>query len=121
MFDKTIHVPPKLTLLFAGLFLLFSLCPFMVCAQSQASCPTGQVKCSNGCVNIATDTKNCGTCGRVCAAGQTCSQGTCVGASVKGKRIDLKVENKNCGRCGENCAAGLTCIYVNSVCFVSCQ
>ncbi len=45
-------------------------------AMSQA-CPSGQILCSNVCVNTATDTRNCGACGVVCGYGYKCSSGQC--------------------------------------------
>jgi hypothetical protein len=29
------------------------------------------------CVNVLVDPRNCGGCGKVCAAGQSCVNGTC--------------------------------------------
>jgi hypothetical protein len=42
-------------------------------------CPTGLTACGpmNVCSNLQKDADNCGACGKVCAAGQKCSKGTC--------------------------------------------
>lgn len=41
------------------------------------SCPGGTALCGGTCVNTATDSANCGGCGRVCAVDRPCSQGRC--------------------------------------------
>jgi len=33
--------------------------------------------CPTGCTSLASDEKNCGTCGRACATGETCFTGEC--------------------------------------------
>jgi hypothetical protein len=42
-----------------------------------ASCGTGAQLCNDVCTNTQSDTKNCGTCGKVCTSGYYCSLGTC--------------------------------------------
>jgi hypothetical protein len=51
-------------------------------------------------VNAAIDVNNCGACGNVCAAGQSCCGGVCA---------DLQTSSANCGACGHPCAAGQSC------------
>jgi hypothetical protein len=41
------------------------------------SCSSGMVLCSDKCVDPANDNANCGTCGNVCSASQTCAAATC--------------------------------------------
>ena len=43
------------------------------------TCPSGQMSCSNVCVNLQTSATNCGSCGNACASGQTCTNGACMG------------------------------------------
>jgi hypothetical protein len=43
------------------------------------SCPTGLTTCGGSCVNLQTDTANCGACGTVCGATRTCVAGACTG------------------------------------------
>jgi hypothetical protein len=40
-------------------------------------CDTGLTGCTNSCVSLANNSSNCGSCGRPCAAGSTCSGGSC--------------------------------------------
>ena len=46
-------------------------------SHSFASCSTGQALCNDQCVNIQSDAKNCGACGKVCPTSYYCSAGTC--------------------------------------------
>ena len=45
----------------------------LVCAGGELQCPL------SGCVDLNSDTANCGTCGNVCSNGAQCSSGQCVG------------------------------------------
>ena len=38
-------------------------------ASGDVTCGTGQTACGGACVSIATDSQNCGACGRVCPKG----------------------------------------------------
>jgi hypothetical protein len=44
---------------------------------SFASCGAGTTICGEQCVNTTSDSKNCGQCGKVCAAGLFCSASVC--------------------------------------------
>ncbi len=46
--------------------------------SKELTCATDQHVCANTCVALQTDSKNCGSCGSVCGAGQGCSAGACV-------------------------------------------
>jgi len=45
-------------------------------------CPPELTLCNGKCVNLQTDTANCGSCGNVCAAGETCLDGNCMSDAV---------------------------------------
>jgi len=51
------------------------------CASGNCSnslcCATGQTACSGSCVSLSTSNANCGTCGRACATGSSCTGGSC--------------------------------------------
>jgi hypothetical protein len=75
---------------------------------------TGWVSCqmSDGtvqCVNPQSDSQNCGACGKVCGAGQSCSAGACVNQVANGGTCQ---SNGQCvsGNCSNTtcCAAGQT-------------
>jgi outer membrane protein assembly factor BamB len=44
--------------------------------------PTGGTDCGSACVDVSSDSANCGGCGLACAAGQTCAAGTCQALSI---------------------------------------
>jgi hypothetical protein len=62
---------------------------------SNNSCAPGSSLCSSSCVNLSTDSANCGTCGTVCATGTTCTMGACQPSCA----------NVTCGA-GRVCSAG---------------
>jgi Stigma-specific protein, Stig1 len=68
-------------------------------------CPSGQTKCKGTCVNLQTDSKNCGSCSRACGTGQACCGGTC---------INTASDRNNCGGCGIPCGNNELCN--NGVC-----
>jgi len=63
--------------------------------------PQGCSICPKGCFELATDAKNCGSCGFACGAGTVCTDGKCATSG-----------------CSEVCAAGSTC--VKGRCIVKC-
>ncbi len=88
-----------------------------VCLDRSASglvpmyhCPSAMG--SDVCVDVLIDTSNCGRCGNVCRAGESCISGSCVCPDARcGDRcgVNLMTDNSNCGACGTICAAGTTC------------
>ncbi len=93
-------------------------CTDGVCTVS--SCNAGFADCdsdpTNGCeTDTNTDTNNCGTCGNVCPAGQTCTAGTCEVVCAPGTTlcngvcVDTNTDPNNCGSCGNTCATGQVC------------
>lgn len=97
-------------------------CTSGVCA---ASCPAGQVLCSNNtCVNEATDTNNCGACGHVCTTSndtaaclsgacaiQSCNSGfkDCNNNPADGCEVNSNSDVNNCGGCSIKCTTGQMC------------
>lgn len=69
--------------------------------------------CGGVCVNIGSDTNNCGGCGNICGTGQDCQVATCVcqGSlqNCGGTCINTNADAANCGGCGMPCATGQVC------------
>nr|XP_009409631.2 PREDICTED: stigma-specific STIG1-like protein 1 [Musa acuminata subsp. malaccensis] len=61
--------------------------------------------CSRRCVDVRTDSLNCGRCGRRCRYGWTCCRGRCV---------NIMYDAKNCGACRRRCPNGSFCRYTPS-------
>lgn len=106
----------------------------LVCGSSNASasCSAGicSIQCkpsygncdglsANGCeTDLNMSATNCGACGNVCAAGKTCTQGSCVTQSLicavgygncdalntNGCEVNLNTDSNNCGMCGAKCS-----------------
>ena len=49
---------------------------------SHPSCPAGQTACSGKCVDLQTDSMNCGSCDYTCFDPAVCSGGECVAPSI---------------------------------------
>jgi hypothetical protein len=89
------------------------------CAGGQctvASCTAGYGNCdnnaANGCeVNLNTTAAHCGACGRACATGQVCSNGTCSNICAapttfcSGQCVNTATDVSHCGGCGRMCPA----------------
>jgi hypothetical protein len=83
-------------------------------------CMAGQTCCDGGCVDIRTNTGNCGGCGMTCAVNNAtpaclvgaCSVGSCApgfgdcdSAPANGCEIDTRVTLTHCGACNNACPA----------------
>jgi hypothetical protein len=102
------------------------------CAQGTCrigTCSAGFANCNgsdaDGCETpTASDTANCGMCGRTCALPNatpacvsgacrinTCSPGfaNCNANDADGCEVNTSTSNTNCGACGRTCAAGTAC------------
>jgi hypothetical protein len=49
--------------------------------KRKKKCKGGKKKCGKKCIDIQNDANNCGGCGKLCAPGQACEQGSCPGGS----------------------------------------
>jgi hypothetical protein len=103
--------------------------PTTKCSSGACACPlTGHLPCgpqgSQTCIDVQSDNNNCGACGNVCGAGNTCTDGICVGEGCtgntticEGECVDTQTDASNCGSCGGTCstpkdactAGGCTC------------
>jgi hypothetical protein len=77
---------------------------------SDITCSGRETLCGNSCVNVFTDKKNCGVCGRSCGSGEACVDARCGPACTKSGTslcgdtcVDLDTDMNNCGACGMGC------------------
>lgn len=49
------------------------------CVAGACACPAGQTNCGGTCVDLQTNSANCGMCARACMAGTSCAMGACMG------------------------------------------
>lgn len=100
-----------------------ALCGFGGFCSSGLTCCTSRTTTS--CVNLTSDSSNCGSCGHACGAGQTCSSGQCVchapATLCNGVCVNLQTSVTNCGACGTSCpSANGTPSCTGGVCSLSC-
>jgi hypothetical protein len=71
----------------------------------------GGVLCGTSCIDLSADTRNCGSCGHVCASDQICTGGSCAPCSpvCGGVCATLDSDHANCGACGHGCLASERC------------
>ncbi|CAM8896364.1 unnamed protein product [Rhodiola kirilowii] len=62
----------------------------------------GRSCCKKKCVNLLTDKRNCGRCGKKCKYSHMCCNGKCV---------NPRSHEKHCGGCNNNCGSEQTCRY----------
>jgi hypothetical protein len=82
----------------------------IVTITPELSCSSGELACGSSCVNVFTDKKNCGVCGRACGSQDICLNARCgpactdSGTTLCGDTcVDLDTDAKNCGACGSEC------------------
>ena len=49
----------------------------LAASSSGPVCPDGMFPCNGTCIDMSTDTQNCGACGNVCPANAICIDGSC--------------------------------------------
>ncbi|CAA7397717.1 unnamed protein product [Spirodela intermedia] len=62
----------------------------------------GRDCCRKLCVNLRTDTQNCGCCGKKCRYAEACCRGKCV---------NILSSRANCGACHRRCRKGSYCRF----------
>lgn len=76
-----------------------------VCGSSHNQCSL--TCCSDGCVEISTNSRHCGQCEHACPEGQICSLGKCQCTGqltqCSSACVDLSSDPQNCGQCGLAC------------------
>lgn len=92
------------------------------CPAEGVVCRPGQTACGELCVDVQSDSVNCGACGVTCEESQTCQAGACAcrdGASLCGESCTVLANDANhCGACGNACNAGDLC--QDGVCTSTC-
>ena len=88
-----------------------------VAGVCQIVCLEGYTLCDGECVDLASDTSNCGACGSICESqlvGVACVEGECVRVdcpaalnSCDGECVDVTSDPANCGACGNACPSGV--------------
>lgn len=81
-------------------------------SMAMTSCTSPLALCNGACVDL-TSTANCGSCGKACAGGQSCSAGSCQCAGSQtvcnDACTDTQISNDHCGGCSQPCATGAAC------------
>ena len=93
--------------------------PPTTAAPAGGGCATGKTSCGGTCVDTQSDPNNCGACGTVCPANQSCIAGACLQTGCPAGQVscsadkadcaDLSRDPNNCGACGTACAADEGC------------
>src|SRR5207248_2440580 len=90
----------------------FALGVAIACAGSP---PTPCTECAGKCVDLKTDSANCGACNTACSGGQVCNIGSCSvtcrtgTTNCSGGCVDEQTDPAHCGDCTHACAAGQKC------------
>ncbi len=88
------------------------------CRSGACKCAPGEKECGNACKPVLADPANCGDCGKACAAGQKCENGSCVAActldttnACKDNRCwDVKNDRDHCGASCKHCDLTQSCV-----------
>lgn len=93
--------------------------------HKRKKCKPPLTRCGKACVDTRQDSANCGACGIVCQAGETCNAGTCAcsGAHSRcgGRCVDLVTDSANCGACDVVCQATEVCDAGSCRCAPQCD
>jgi len=82
------------------------------------TCGTGEAFCGGACIDVQSNNNNCGACGTVCPAGQSCRTGTCTPNCAPSESlcgtpaacVNTQTNAANCGACGNACPTGQMCV-----------
>ena len=81
-----------------------------VCVQGKCACPMGKALCQGSCIDVQSDSANCGACDNACDIGLICSAGQCVGSTLcNGRKHDTQSDLDHCGACNNRCPDGKIC------------
>jgi len=83
-------------------------------------CGSPAMACGGQCVDVTTDRRHCGVCGRACQSDEFCIGGRCTWPRCgdAGERllcgaacVDLATDTNHCGACRSPCGAGQLCRF----------
>ena len=83
--------------------------------SNQLICQPGLVACNGVCVNLQSESNNCGSCGTTCTAPAVCASGSCNTTCAQGYQkctdscVNLATDSGHCGSCDKVCDAGVPC------------
>jgi hypothetical protein len=97
------------------------------CGNNNAllNCPTMLYACTNACVDLASDSNNCGECSHSCVGGTVCVNGQCTGLCASQLTmcgvacVDTRFDHAHCGDCNTTCKVDEVCNA--GKCAVSCS
>jgi Stigma-specific protein, Stig1/Peptidase M66 len=78
-------------------------------------CQPGLTSCDGVCVNLQSESNNCGACRKACTAPAVCASGSCSTACAQGFQKcgdscnNLATDSGHCGSCDKVCDAGVPC------------
>jgi hypothetical protein len=78
-------------------------------AKAKKQCKAGLTRCGKACVNLKTDPRHCGSCARVCQAGQHCQARHCVTDGCVPNCTGKDCGGDGCGGSCGPCPTGKTC------------
>lgn len=93
----------------------------VIIAPLNPPCPDGYYRCDDTCVDLMSDSSNCGACNSTCWPATFCSGGLCIypvcdpgmadcdRSSVNGCETDILSDPNHCGTCGTVCPDGVAC------------
>jgi len=83
--------------------------------SNQLICQPGLTACNGVCVNLQSESNNCGSCGTACTAPAVCAGGSCNTACAAGYQkcgdscVNVATDSAHCGSCDKLCDAGVPC------------
>jgi len=84
--------------------------------SKRKACKKSQTRCKKACVNLNTDSQNCGSCGNQCASGEQCLNGRCFSDDTCPFAQEACPNFRRCGIEDSDCFCGTTTGGAN-VCF----
>ncbi|XXF77301.1 MXAN_6577-like cysteine-rich protein [Myxococcaceae bacterium GXIMD 01537] len=93
------------------------------CPDEGVVCSEGLTQCNLDCVDLTSESDNCGACGVACGQSQVCVDSACQcregSTACNGQCVVTASDPLNCGACGQPCGAGQVC--ESGVCKVTCS